>query len=55
MTWEQFRGERLNKYVIEILEKRTSKFLAENNVYLFDENVDIDREITKIMTRKRGK
>ena len=55
MTWEQFRGERLNKYVIEILEKRTSKFLAENNVYIFGENADIDREITKIMTRKRGK
>ena len=55
MTWEQFRAERLNKYVIEILEKRTSKFLAENNVYVFDENADIDRQIKKIMARKKGK
>ena len=52
MSWEQFRAERLNKYVIEILEKRADKFITENNVYIFDENADIDKEITKIMTRK---
>lgn len=52
MSWEQFRAERLNKYVIEILEKRADKFIAENNVYIFDENADIDREITKIMSRE---
>lgn len=52
MTWEQFRAERLNKYVIEILEKRADKFIAENNVYIFDENADIKKEITKIMERK---
>ena len=49
MSWEQFRAERLNNYIIEILEKRADKFIAENNVYIFDENADIDREITKIM------
>ena len=52
MSWEQFRAERLNNYIIEILEKRADKFIAENNVYIFDENADIDREITKIMSRK---
>ena len=52
MSWEQFRAERLNKYVIEILEKRADKFITENNVYIFDKNADIDKEITKIMTRK---
>lgn len=52
MLWEQFRKERLNKYIIEILEKRANKFIAANNVYIFDKNADIDKEITKIMTRK---
>ena len=52
MTWEQFRAERLNNYIIEILEKRANKFIAANNVYIFDESADIDKEIAKIMTRK---
>ena len=52
ISWEQFRAERLSKYIIKILEKRTNKFIAENNVYIFDKNADIKREITKIMDRK---
>ena len=52
MSWEQFREERMNKYIIEILEKRANKFIEANNVYIFDENADIEKEITKIMECK---
>ena len=51
MTREQFRAERLSKHIIDILEKRANKFIAKNNVFIFDESADIDREITKIMKR----
>ena len=48
MTSEQFMEERFVPYVAPILKKRTDDFLQANNVYAFDENVDIEAELKKL-------
>lgn len=42
MTSEQFMEERFIPKVAPILKKRNKNFMAANNVYIFDENADIE-------------
>ena len=48
MTSEQFMEERFVPYVAPILKKRTDDFLQANNVYIFDEDADIEAELKKL-------
>lgn len=51
MTSEQFMEERFISKVAPILKKRTDDFLRANNVYVFDEDADIDAELKKLFKK----
>ena len=48
MTSEQFIEERFIPKVASLLKKRTEDFLQANNIYVFDENADIEAELKKL-------
>lgn len=48
MTSEQFMEERFVPYVTPILKKRTDDFIRANNVFIFDDDVDIEAELKKL-------
>lgn len=48
MTSEQFMEERFIPKVAPLLKKRTDDFLQANNIYVFDEDADIEAELKKL-------
>lgn len=48
MTSEQFMEERFIPKVAPLLKKRTDEFIQQNNVYVFDEDADIEAELKKL-------
>jgi len=48
MTSEQFMEKHFIPKVAPMLEKRTDDFIEVNNVYVFDENADIEAELKKL-------
>ena len=51
MTSEQFIEERFIPKVAPILKKRTGDFMTANNVYVFDEDADIEAELKKLFKK----
>lgn len=51
MTSEQFMEERFIPKVSPMLKKRTDDFLQANNVYVFDEDADIEAELKKLFKK----
>ena len=48
MTSEQFMEERFIPKFAPLLKKRTDDFIAANNVFIFDEDADIEAELKKL-------
>ena len=48
MTSGQFMEERFIPKVAPLLKKRTDEFLQANNVYVFDEDADVEAELKKL-------
>lgn len=51
MTSEQFMEERFIPKVAPILKKRNDDFMEANNVYVFDEDADIEAELKKLFKK----
>lgn len=51
MTSEQFMEKRFIPKVAPMLKKRTDDFLRANNVYVFDEDADIEAELKKLFKK----
>lgn len=51
MTSEQFMEKRFIPKVAPILKKRTEDFMQTNNVYVFDEDADIEAELKKLSNK----
>ena len=51
MTSEQFMEERFIPKVVSILKKRNADFMEDNNVYVFDEDADIEAELKKLFKK----
>lgn len=51
MTSEEFMTERFIPKVAPIIKKRTDDFMTTNNVYIFDEDADIEAELKKLFKK----
>ncbi len=51
LTSEQFIEERFIPKVAPMLKKRNEEFMAANNVYVFDEDADIEVELKKLFKK----
>lgn len=51
MTSEEFMTERFIPKVAPIIKKRTDDFMTANNVYIFDEDADIEAELKKLFKK----
>ena len=51
MTSEEFMAERFIPKVAPILKKRNEDFMAANNIYVFDEDADIETELKKLFKK----